>query len=47
MVENELVSVVSQTEHNLTEGKSETKIYLKMYVDAVRYGLLADMGDNN
>lgn len=47
MVENELISVVSQTEHNLTEGKSETKIYLKMYVDAVRYGLLADMGDNN
>lgn len=47
MSEENLVSVVSQTELNLTEGKSETKIFLKMYVDAVRHGLLADLGDNN
>lgn len=47
MAENNLVSVTSETEHNLTEGKSETKIYLKMYVAAVKEGLIADLGDSN
>ncbi len=45
--ENKLVSVESQTEHSLTDGKKESKIFLKMYVDAVKEGLLADMGDSN
>lgn len=42
-----LVSVEAQTEHSLTTGKSETRIFVKMYVDAVKHGLLADMGDSN
>lgn len=46
-MEDSLVSVESKTERSLTGGKSETKIYLKMYVDAVKHGLLADMGDSN
>ncbi len=47
MTENNLVSVEAQTEHSLTTGKSETRIFVKMYVDAVKHGLLADMGDSN
>jgi len=43
----ELVSVESQTERSLTSGKSETRIFVKMYVGAVRSGLLADMGAEN
>src|SRR5690625_6589703 len=31
----------------MTDGKSETKIFVKMYVDAVKQGLIADMGDSN
>ena len=42
-----LVSVEAQTEHSLTTGKSETRIFVKMYVDAVKGGLIADMGDSN
>lgn len=42
--ENNLVSIEAQTEHSLTTGKSETRIFVKMYVDAVRSGLIADMG---
>lgn len=39
-----LVSVESQSEYNLTSGKSETRIFVKMYVDAVKKGLIADIG---
>lgn len=44
MSENKLVSIEAQTEHSLTTGKSETRIFVKMYVDAVRSGLIADLG---
>lgn len=47
MSSDNLVSVEAQTEHSLTTGKSETRIFLKMYVDAVKHGLIADMGDSN
>ncbi|MCP6682926.1 helix-turn-helix domain-containing protein [Bacillus nakamurai] len=39
-----LVSVESQSEYNITSGKSETRIFVKMYVDAVKKGLIADIG---
>lgn len=39
-----LVSVETQSEYNLTSGKSETRIFVKMYVDAVKKGLIADIG---
>ena len=44
---NRLVSVESQRELDVTSGKSETRIFVKMYVDAVRDGLIADMGPKN
>lgn len=47
MTQSNLVSVEAQTEHSLTTGKSETRIFVKMYVDAVKHGLIADMGDSN
>lgn len=48
MTENKsLISIESQTEHSLTAGTSETKIFVKMYVDAVKSGLIADMGADN
>lgn len=47
MTETRLVSVESQTEHSLTTGRSETRIFVKMYVSAVRDGLIADMGAKN
>lgn len=46
-VNKNLVSIESQTEHSLTDGKKETRIFVKMYVDAVRSGLIADMGTRN
>jgi hypothetical protein len=42
-----LVTVETHTEYSTTDGKSETKIFVKMYVDAVKHGLIADMGDSN
>lgn len=42
-----LVSVEAQHEYSTTNGKSETRIFVKMYVDAVRTGLIADMGARN
>lgn len=45
--ENRLISVESQTEHSVTTGVSETRIFVKMYVSAVRDGLIADMGPRN
>lgn len=47
MTDERLISVESQTEHSLTSGKSETRIFVKMYVDARKAGLIADMGDRN
>lgn len=42
--ENKLISIESQSEYSVTSGKTETRIFVKMYVDAVRSGLIADMG---
>lgn len=42
-----LISVESQTEYSLTSGVSETRIFVKMYVDAAKAGLIADMGAQN
>jgi hypothetical protein len=39
-----LVSVETQSELSLTTGKKETRIFVKMYVEAVHSGLIADMG---
>lgn len=47
MAEEKLISVESQTEHSLTSGNSETRIFVKMYVDAVKHGLIADLGADN
>lgn len=47
MSETKLVSIESQTEQSLLSGKSETRIFVKMYVDAVRTGLIANMGAKN
>jgi hypothetical protein len=41
---NRLISVETQSEYNMTSGKSETRIFVKMYVDAVHSGLIADLG---
>jgi hypothetical protein len=42
--EKNLVSVETQSELSLTTGKKETRIFVKMYVEAVHSGLIADMG---
>ena len=42
-----LVSVETQEEYSIDNGKKEKRIFLKMYVDAVRSGLIADMGPKN
>lgn len=42
-----LVSVETQEEYSIDNGKKEKRIFLKMYVDAVRSGLIADMGPRN
>lgn len=44
MNENKLISIESQHEYNVTSGKSESRIFVKMYVDAVKSGLIADLG---
>jgi hypothetical protein len=44
MSEKNLVSVETQSELSLTTGKKETRIFVKMYVEAVHSGLIADMG---
>lgn len=46
-MEDRLISIESHTEHSLTTGEKETKIFVKMYVDAVKHGLIADLGDSN
>ncbi|MGM7681802.1 helix-turn-helix domain-containing protein [Cytobacillus sp. Hm23] len=47
MADSKLISIESQSEYNLTSGKSETRIFVKMYVDAVQSGLIGDMGTKN
>jgi hypothetical protein len=42
--ESNLISVETQSELSLTTGKKETRIFVKMYVEAVHSGLIADMG---
>jgi hypothetical protein len=42
-----LISVESQTEYSVTSGATETRIFVKMYVDAAKAGLIADMGAQN
>jgi hypothetical protein len=44
MTDKNLVSVETQSEYSMTTGKKETRIYVKMYVEAVHSGLIADMG---
>lgn len=41
---NRLVSIETQSEYSMTSGKKETRIFVKMYVEAVHSGLIADMG---
>lgn len=41
---DKLVSVEVQHEHSMESGKQETRIFVKMYVEAVHSGLIADMG---
>jgi hypothetical protein len=41
---NNLVSIESQSEYSITTGKKETRIFVKMYVEAVHSGLIANMG---
>ncbi|QHZ52368.1 helix-turn-helix domain-containing protein [Paenibacillus larvae] len=41
---NNLMSVESQTEYSITSGQTETRIFIKFYVDAVRSGMVADIG---
>jgi hypothetical protein len=47
MTDKNLVSVETQTEFSATSDQRETRIFLKMYVDAVHSGLLANLGDKN
>ncbi|QQE73164.1 helix-turn-helix domain-containing protein [Brevibacillus composti] len=47
MTEHNLVSIETQSEYSVTTGRRETRIFVKMYVDAVHSGLLADIGDEN
>jgi hypothetical protein len=47
MAEQNLLSVEIQNEHSITTGQRETRIFVKMYVDAVHSGLIADMGADN
>lgn len=47
MSDNKYVSIETQSEYDLSSGKSETRIFVKMYVSAVRDGLIADMGAKN
>ncbi|WP_404303529.1 helix-turn-helix domain-containing protein [Paenibacillus sp. DP01] len=42
-----LVSVETQTEYSITSGATETRIFVKMYVDAAKAGLIASMGAQN
>ena len=41
-----LVSVERQTETDISTGKTETRLFVKMYFEARDSGLLADMPDD-
>jgi hypothetical protein len=41
---NRLISVETQSEYSMNDGKQETRIFVKMYVEAVHSGLIADLG---
>lgn len=47
MTESKLLSIVAQVEYDVASGKEEKEIYLKMYVAAVRSGLIAKLGAKN
>lgn len=47
MGHEKLVSVETQSELNATTGEQETRIFVKMYVNAVRDGFIADIGVKN
>ena len=47
VTDKNLVSIETQSEYSVTTGKHETRIFVKMYVDAVRSGLVGDMGAEN
>lgn len=47
MTDNNLVSIETKSEFSITSGKSETHIFVKMYVSAVRTGFVADLGARN
>src|SRR5690625_5082683 len=42
-----LISIEAQSEYSVTTGQREKRIFVKMYVDAVRCGLVGDMGPEN
>ena len=42
-----MLTIETQTEQSLLTGKSETRIFIRMYVEAVKSGLIADMGAKN
>lgn len=44
MTGENLVSVETQSEYSVTTGRRETRIFVKMYVEAASSGLIADMG---
>ncbi|MEI2356120.1 helix-turn-helix domain-containing protein [Mesobacillus zeae] len=44
MTDKNLVSIETHTELSVTTGKKETRIFVKMYVEAVHSGLIADLG---
>ncbi|QVY62935.1 helix-turn-helix domain-containing protein [Cytobacillus gottheilii] len=44
MNDKNLISIETQSEYSATSGEKETRIFLKMYVEAVHSGLIADMG---
>lgn len=46
MIDN-LLSIETQSEYSVTTGQRETRIFVKMYVDAARSGLIRDMGPEN
>ncbi|MGC4375741.1 helix-turn-helix domain-containing protein [Fictibacillus sp. Mic-4] len=42
--EQRLVTVESSVETSLTDGKQKTKIFVRLYKEALNAGLIADMG---
>lgn len=44
MTNEKLITVETQSEYNATSGEKETRIFVKMYVEAVHSGLIAELG---